>query len=608
MRFERAAAGSSDRGARRTGWRAAAWPAGVLALAIAVAAAVAVTGPAPYGLPELPAVPPYRAMPPQPPVRPGQWVAVNAFPRLTFNTPTAIVCAPRSNRLYVLEREGVVKCFENDPETSAAVTVLDIQDRCQGMCDCGLVGLAFHPDFGKPGSPNRGYFYLCYNWTDSPVRAPNLPAVDKVTHDRLSRFTVPDGAPAADPKSEVVLIDEVDRHLYHTGGGMFFHPRDGFLYLSLGDEGGGRGVLGNCQRIDKNLYGGVIRIDPDMDPARSHPIRRQPKDGTTAHYFIPNDNPFVGARDALEEFWCVGLRSPHRMTCDSETGKVWLGDVGDGGGDPREEVDLIEKGGNYQWNYMEGTAPRPDFAPRPAKVLGVEKPPLYEYPHTDGNRCVIGGYVYRGREHAADLGGKYVFGDFGSGRVWALTERAGRPPAVDELCMLPVASCNLSSFGVDQRGELCLCEIKTGKIFKLARAGSAAAPLTATRPIPPRLSETGVFTDVRALTPAAGMVPYSVNCPLWSDGALKTRWVSVPHQPGAAEPHIDFAPAGEWTFPAGTVFVKHFELAADETDPAVRKRLETRLLVRDPEGSVYGVTYKWRPDNSDADLLTAALQ
>ncbi len=132
-------------------------------------------------------------------------------------------------------------------------------------------------------------------------------------------------------------------------------------------------------------------------------------------------------------------------------------------------------------------------------------------------------------------------------------------------------------------------------------------PETATGPLPQHLSETGAFADTRTLTPSASLIPYDLNVAFWSDGAAKTRWVSVPNQNASNTTTIGFAPVGEWKFPKGTVFVKHFDLAVDETRPEIKRRLETRLLVCDATGAVYGVTYKWRPDNSDADLLADSL-
>ena len=126
-------------------------------------------------------------------------------------------------------------------------------------------------------------------------------------------------------------------------------------------------------------------------------------------------------------------------------------------------------------------------------------------------------------------------------------------------------------------------------------------PHEAAGAMPSLLSQTGAFKDTRTLTPADGLIPYDVRISFWSDGAQKLRWVSVPNE------KIGFAPTGEWTFPNGVVFVKTFELPVDESNTAVKRRLETRLLVRDSAGGVYGVVYKWRADNSDADLLSSSL-
>ncbi len=126
-------------------------------------------------------------------------------------------------------------------------------------------------------------------------------------------------------------------------------------------------------------------------------------------------------------------------------------------------------------------------------------------------------------------------------------------------------------------------------------------PHTANGAIPPLLSQTGAFKDTRTLTPGDGLIPYEIRVPFWSDGAGKLRWIAVPKQ------KIGFAPTGEWTFPSGVVFVKTFELPVDDAHPDIQRRLETRLLVRDDAGGVYGVVYKWRADNSDAELLSSGL-
>jgi uncharacterized repeat protein (TIGR03806 family) len=548
----------------------------------------------------------YRAMPPRPPVAEGSWIVTPAFPNLLFHELIFVIGAPRTGQLFAGELPGRILAFDNDSQTSQTTTFLDIRDRCHRWNQCGLHGVAFHPDFGRADSPNRGFIYVWYQYCDDPHAGPAPANGDRLTCNRLSRFTVPDQADVADPNSELVLIDQRDRNMWHNGGGMFFGAHDGFLYLSLGDEGGGDNEFDNAQRLDRNLFSGVIRIDVDCDPSRSHAPPRQPAHGQTAHYFIPDDNPFVGRPAALEEFWCIGLRSPHRMTQDPPTGTVWVGDAGDDGAESREEINLIRKGGNYQWDFCEGLF---DRKPRPQEIPGQEQPPYYEYRRGDGNRCVIGGYVYRGMEHALDLGGKYIFGDNCSGRIWSLDFTDGKAPTAVELCCLPAkfrARTGLSSFGVDNRSELYVCVVgkshePTGRIFKLAHAG---APGPA---IPRLLSGTGVFRDAQSLMPSPGMVPYEINVPLWSDGAEKRRWMSLPGDTTtASQQRIAVNPDGSWFFPSGTVFVKHFELPGFGPGGSPR-RLETRILVRDPDESVYGVSYRWRPDQSDADLVDQGL-
>jgi glucose/arabinose dehydrogenase/mono/diheme cytochrome c family protein len=536
------------------------------------------------------------------------WRAVPAFPNLSFNDPTCIVMEPRANRLYVGTQPGIIYLFTNNPATTEKVVFLDLKNRTDTFAGRGLLGFAFHPDYGGANSANRRYIYVYYTFSVEPTAGP--PA-NKPGYNRLSRFTVPDGSLQVDPDSELILINQFDPHSYHNGGGIFF-GLDGFLYVSNGDVGGDNDLYGQTQKINKGFFSGVFRIDVDMDPSVSHPIRRQPEGETpppgwpstyTQHYQIPNDNPWLDpAGSVLEEFYALGFRSPHRITLDPPTGRIWLGDVGQSS---REEVNLVEKGGNYQWSYREGTKAGP--RPKPDSLIGMEKPPVHEYGPADSDRCVIGGYVYRGAEHAAYLNGRYVFGDNVSGRVWAMKYDGLSPTTVVYLCTVPnggTETTGLSSFGVDQAGELYMCVMGTDtKIYKLARTdGDQGRP-------PVLLSQTGAFADLVSLTPSASLIPYTVNSPLWSDGALKTRWMSIPNDgaPYTENETISFSSEGAWTFPVGSVFIKHFELPINETNLAIRKRLETRFLVRGTNGQVYGLTYKWRADNTDADLLPGNL-
>lgn len=417
-------------------------------------------------------------MPLEPP--PGSpWAAEEAFPALRFIEPVYL-CAPPNGGdwLYVVERPGTIRRFRNNPDADQAEVFLDLTGSVKAgtRADNGLLCMAFHPEFGQEDSPNRNYFYVYYTTT-----------IGGMDYYRLSRFAVTDqkkvkgsrgkmrGPGFADRMSETILIQQHDDHPIHNGGCLQFGP-DGFLYISVGDEGGQGDPYETSQKIKEDLFSGILRIDVDRRGGESsHAPPRQPETGRTAHYYIPNQNPFVGVSGALEEFWAIGFRSPHRMSFDPVTGRLWLGEVGQ---NRWESIELIHRGSNHQWSYREGFAPYTQSyleGNRPEPYYGVETWPVYQYPHANENRCIIGGYVYRG-ERFPTLNGKYVFGDLGSGRVWALSHEDGRATGLDLLVQLPhqwrTGPC---SFGVDRQGEIYICVLgepgaRTGKILRLTRA------------------------------------------------------------------------------------------------------------------------------------------
>ena len=546
----------------------------------------------PYGLTIRPVVGTFlnNVMPETSPVVSTNWSITPAFPNLYFTNLLGVLPVPGTSLLCAWEREGRVWTFVNNSNTSAKTLVLNISNQCQGWDDSGLLGLAFHPGF-----VTNNYMYLYYTWVTpgtvvgSPTTRPPEQVIGKY-HDRLSRFTVTNGV--SDPSSELVLVDQTGDSVWHNGGGMFFHPTNGFLYWTDGDD-----ERSPTQIITNKLFSGVFRIDVDMrGGAISHPIPRQPVLGATANYFIPNDNPFVGQANVLEEFFCLGLRSPHRMTIDPPTGRIYIGDVGAGSREEISRFNTGESGLNFQWSVIEGL--NGDLTP---PYVGTNWRPILDYTHAEG-QAVIGGYVYRGSEFAAELGGRYIFGDNVARTIWIMNEST-TPATKTAIGTLPKGSgpnsgsdyTGLSSFGLDANNELYMCQMSSvgGRIFKLA-AGSAVA----SRPLPTLLSQTGAFANLTSLAPNPGLVPYTVNSPLWSDGASKSRWMAL-----ATNTIITFATNGEWTFPNGTVFVKHFDLPINDTNSAITKRLETRLLVLGTNGLVYGASYKWRSDYSDADLV-----
>ena len=202
-------------------------------------------------------------LPPRTPNPPtGSWRLVNAFPALTFAEPIHLVAVPRSNRLVVVEKWGRLVMFENEAAVESKSDLLDLRGQVESFTDSGMLGVAFHPDFGLSDSPNRHSLYVYYRYTPDPTETGRA-------YCRLSRFTWDPATAVINPATEFVLINQYDRNNWHNGGGLFFGT-DGFLYLSVGDEGGEDNLYGNGQRIDLALFGGALRIDVDLDPTRSH--------------------------------------------------------------------------------------------------------------------------------------------------------------------------------------------------------------------------------------------------------------------------------------------------------------------------------------------------
>ncbi len=370
--------------------------------------------------------------------------AENAFPELSFDRPLGIENAgDGSNRLFVVEQGGTIQVITPD-ETAAlntsritttraeASVFLDIQDRLSSDDggEAGLLGLAFHPNF-----ENNGYFYVNYI-ADTPFRTV------------ISRFSVSDGDPdVADPESETVLLEFNQTNSLHNGGQMFFGPSDGFLYITSGDGGPSEGVSTESQDLT-NLFGAILRIDVD-----------NPDEGL--EYGIPNDNPFAGNMSGFrEEIYAYGLRNPWRASIDPLTGLLITADVGQA---DREEIDIVEPGMNYGWPIMEGTL---CFDPPSGCDMSGLEPPIWEYGRGKG-RSVTGGFIYRGSE-IEQLQGKYIYGDFASGRVWALSIEDATATDNEEIFRFAdEETFIIASFGLDEQGEIYIAGISDGIIYKL---------------------------------------------------------------------------------------------------------------------------------------------
>ena len=343
-----------------------------------------------------------------------------AFPELKFLRPLAVTHAgDGSNRVFVLGQHGTIWVFPNDPDVTEAATFLDITNRVvynDKENEEGLLGVAFHPKYKE-----NGEFFVYYTSRNAP------PHTSVISRFRVSK----DDPNQADPASEEELLRIPQPFWNHNGGTLAFGP-DGFLYVGLGDGGSANDPHGNGQNLT-TLLGKILRIDVDRKEGKKN-------------YAIPKDNPFAGkGKEALPEIWAYGLRNVWRLSFDRETGTCWAGDVGQ---DLWEEINIIERGGNYGWNLREAKHP---FGPNGAPARGDLIDPIWEYPHTVG-KSITGGHVYRGRKLPA-LVGCYLYGDYVSGKLWGLRydEREKRVLANHEIRgkNLPVVS-----FGEDEQGEV----------------------------------------------------------------------------------------------------------------------------------------------------------
>jgi uncharacterized repeat protein (TIGR03806 family) len=525
------------------------------------------------------------------------YVLENAFGNLAFAQPVAIATPPgETGRVFVNEKGGRIQLVTDIQAVSPQkLLFLDLRSLVDARVtesffdanEGGLLGLAFHPGYAT----NR-HFFIFYTVS-----------VNGVLHDRVSRMSVSISNPSlADPDSELILFQQLDQAANHNGGDLHFGPTDGYLYIALGDEGGANDQFNNSQKIDADFFAGILRIDVDKRSANLLPNDHSSivthngdpvSNGGIPNYLIPADNPWVGVTafngssinvSALRsEFWAVGLRNPWRFSFDPVSHEMWIGEVGQ---DLHEEINLGTAGANYGWEIFE--ADRLGNIP-PAGLNHTL--PLYSYDHgfdlLEGN-SLTGGIVYHGDRHP-ELRGTYLFADYVSGNIWSLNRSNG--VHVTRL----LGEGGVATFGSDPaNGDVLLGDLDGGEVKRLVKQ-------TITGGFPSKLSETGIFSDLVSLVPELGVVSYEPNLPFWSDHATKSRWFSVPD----ISDTIVFSTNSNWQMPNGSLWVKHFDLELTRGIPASSVRIETRLIVKNTNG-VYGVSYRWNAQGTDADLVEDA--
>jgi glucose/arabinose dehydrogenase len=533
------------------------------------------------------------------PLQPGSfgYTFENAFPNLSFASPVVITAPPgETNRLFVVEQAGRIRVIP-DLRTPSLQTFLDLRTNTVFSGEQGMLGLAFHPDYAS-----NGRFFVFRSLTSTTRGNTNR------LHQRLSEFRVSPSNPNQADNWERVLLQQYDQAGNHNGGEVTFGP-DGYLYVSLGDEGGANDTYLNSQKPDLDFFSAILRIDVDNRPGSLPPNPHPANEADLNAYRVPADNPFHNLTRFLgrnltpsrvrTEFYSIGWRNPWRMSFDRETGELWVADVGQ---DARESIAITRSGANHGWGFREGDGAGPFAAPTgfTTDPLFQYVPPVYVYRHGSGlmqGDSVTGGLVYRG-SRMSQLFGAYVFADYVRGNVWSLRRVPGRPPLVTRIA----GQANISAFGTDPRnGDLLAAHHTGARILRLRYNATFEGS-----PIPATLAATGAFTDVAAFQPHPALVPYQVNLPFWSDNALKRRWVFVP-----GTNRLGFSPTSTWGSPEGTVWMKHFDIEEIAGDPSTTRRLETRFLVRNSSG-VYGLSYRWSsqggaelvPDEGRDELLT----
>ena len=483
----------------------------------------------------------------------GSTVSVSRYTDLEFTSSLAMLQAPHSStHWYVVEQGGLVKRFSAATPTSTT-TFIDMTARVRSGGEMGLLGMAFHPDF-----PTDRRVFLSYTVDVSGQLV-----------SRISSFVSNDSGVTLDPASESILLAINQPEENHNGGNIAFGA-DGYLYIGIGDGGGGgdvHGDNGNGQRLT-TMLGKMLRIDIDTPP-----------------YGIPAGNPFAQnakcpaagrASGECPEIYAWGFRNPWRWSFDRTSNDLWLADVGQ---NQWEEVNKVTLGGNYGWRCREG-AHNYNTAGTPMCAGATLIEPITEYDHSLGN-SITGGYVYRGPQ-TTNLTGQYIFGDFGSGRIWAVPSNA--TPTVAPTLLLDT-SLNIASFAQGNDGELYVVDY-SGLYRVIFEAGTSAGTIPAT------LSASGCVSESDAKQPASGLIPYDVNAPFWSDGATKERWLALPQ--GSS---ITVQSSGDWDFPNGSVLMKNFRVGT--------RLIETRLFVRHSDGDWSGASYEWNTQQTDAALVRA---
>ena len=473
---------------------------------------------------------------------------VRVWNNVTFTTALDIVPSPTKPEMIVAQKNGIALAVPVDSSATMAQTrvFLDLHAIVNTDAESGLLSFAFSPTY-----KTDGFVYVVYTRNDG------------MHSTRVARFKSNDNGMTIDLASELKIWEHTQIRGTHHAGDLKFGP-DGYLYVSFGDNNTGDDHKDFTAALTTTLYGKLARFDVAGATA-------------AAPYKIPPDNPFADGTKGRPEIYARGLRNPWRFSFDrGGTHELWLADPGeetngikgaDGKADPYERINKIVKGGFYGWPYWQGTHCYHDC------TIEMGLPPEYEFDHAGGPTAVVGGFVYRGAALPA-LVGKYVYGNYSIGETYVYDPTTKKATAMAPGGK-PVA------FGEDNDGEIYVSR-EDGTIENLQNSGT-----TGPGGFPMMLSQTGCVMPNDATKPVAGLIPFNVALPFWSDGAEKERFLGVPD--GQT---ITVGADGHFTLPNGGVTMKNFRFQG--------KLYETRFFVRHSDGSYYGYSYAWNAAGTDA--------
>lgn len=487
--------------------------------------------------------------------------AAGAVPRLeaevidgpNFSDAIQIIADPNAG-LWVVEASGRVWSIDPADEQAGDPTpklVVDLSERVDCCASRGLLAVALAP------GPDPSALFVHYHRASDPNKT------------RLARLSFDAAAGVADPESELLVLEVNHPTTTAASGGGLAFDASGMLLVGVGDDSvePPANPSDSPARDRMDLRGSILRLDVS---------------GPGPGYAIPPDNPFVGDPEARPELFATGFHDPRACTTDLDGGRSWCSDSGTG---VREEIDALIPGADFGWPIVEGL--RCSF--------GECDSAIYAGPHADysvddpeaGHCRVSAALGYRGADLSEQLLGVQVFGDRCSGRLWGLRADVG----AGAFEVIGAIDGGIAALGPDASGEPWIVG-GDGRLARLIVASDGEPGTLATT-----LGELDCFAELAPLEPAPELIPYLVTSALWSDALFKKRHMVIP--PGE---HVVVGEHGRWSFPEGSVLIKTFILEAVPGEPASRRPIETRFMVR-RRGVWEFHSYRWLEDGSDAVLL-----